>query len=153
MTHSVEPPTLLLCHSSSSSSPSSSSWSFLTRLSSPPSFSVRSDCPAFLTFQLRMLEIPSSCCGLAHSLLFHPSIPSHPSSCSSPSGPRWTRADVASLSGSPSPPSCISYLLLLLLLLFLSILSERGSQTEPHDSQCGRPWDRLLYAGQQCKKR
>ena len=104
MTGSVEPPTLLLCRSSSSSSP----WSFLTRLSSPPSFSVRSDCPAFLTFQLRMLEIPSSCCGLAHSLLFHPSIPSHPSSCSSPSGLRWTRADVASLSGSPSPPSCIS---------------------------------------------
>lgn len=54
-------------------------WSFLTCLSSPPSFSVRSDCPAFLAFQLRMLEIPSSCCGLAKSLLlFHPSIP-HPS--------------------------------------------------------------------------
>lgn len=42
--------------------------SFLTRLSSPPSFLVRSDCPAFLTFLLRMLEIPSSCCGLAKSL-------------------------------------------------------------------------------------
>lgn len=39
--------------------------SFLTCLSSPPSPLVRSDCPAFLTFQLRMLEIPSGCCGLA----------------------------------------------------------------------------------------
>lgn len=49
---------------------------FATRLSSPPSFFflVRSDCPTFLTFQLRMLEIPSSCCGLAKPLLFHPSI-------------------------------------------------------------------------------
>lgn len=52
-------------------------WSFLTCLSSPPSFLVRSDSPAFRAFQLRMLEIPSSCCGLAKSLLlFHPSIPS-----------------------------------------------------------------------------
>lgn len=70
MTGSVEPLLLLLL--------SLFFWSFLTRLSSPPSFSVRSDCPAFLAFQLRMLEIPSSCCGLAKSLLlFNPSIP-HP---------------------------------------------------------------------------
>lgn len=77
MTGSVEPPTLLLCHSF----PYLFFFcgSFLTCLSSPPSFSVRSDCPEFLTFQLRMLEIPSSCCGLAQSLLlFHPSI-LHPS--------------------------------------------------------------------------
>lgn len=58
--------------------------SFLTSLSSLPSSShfsssssslVGSDCPAFLAFQLRMLEIPSSCCGLTKKtrLLFHPS--------------------------------------------------------------------------------
>lgn len=77
MTGSVKPPTLLLCHSF----PYLYFFfgSFLTCLSSPPSFSVRSDCPEFLTFQLRMLEIPSSCCGLAQPLLlFHPSI-LHPS--------------------------------------------------------------------------
>lgn len=61
--------------------------SFLTSLSSPPSsfsfsssssYLVGSDCPAFLAFQLRMLEIPSSCCGLTEKN--SPSFPSlHPS--------------------------------------------------------------------------
>lgn len=134
MTGSVEP--LLLCHSLSLLLLLLSffSQSFLTRLSSPPSFSVRSDCPAFLAFQLRMLEIPSSCCGLAKSLLlFHPSsphpVPMHPTVYIWSAPDKDRRGFFVGITFTPR--------LTAVFLLSVSALSKTGSQTEPHDSQRG----------------
>lgn len=120
---------------------------FPTRLSSPPSFSVRSDCPAFLTFQLRMLEIPSSCCGLAKSLLlFHPSV-LRPFPTYLPVF-IWSAADEPDQTATAPVTITFTSRLLFAFSLFLKRESDCASW-----QSALRPWDELLYVQQRCTKR
>lgn len=108
-----------------------------TRLSSPPSFSVRSDCPAFLAFQLRMLEIPSSCCGLTKIS------PSFPSVYPSPVPHRSTRLGVDQQTA--AAPVLITFTSRRLFAFSLFLKSESDWAASQSAS---RPWDELLYVQQ-----